>query len=245
MSFKIHKPDSYFFNPLHPITISVYGVGGTGSLLLGRLARMDLALRKLGHPGIMVFAYDQDIVTENNIGRQNFFEGDLGLNKAVCLIDKINVNYGLAWEAFDFFASPIYRGNITITCLDNADFRMKLKNFIKIKIKSDWTTRNYYWLDCGNGKDFGQVILSTLQNKELLNVFDYFGNIKKLDNVETQGIQGCSYADSLENQDLFINDIISVQAADMIYKLLRHREVRYNGIVINQKTLKTQPLKVL
>ena len=77
---------AYLKNPLHPITINLIGVGGTGSLILPRLARLDYALKLLDHSGLMVIAYYYDNVEEFNIGRQNFSVSDLGKNKSVAII---------------------------------------------------------------------------------------------------------------------------------------------------------------
>lgn len=82
---RVHYTDSYLLVPQHPVTVNLIGGGGTGSQVLTNLARLDVTLRALGHPGLFVTLYDPDIVTEANIGRQLFGYSDLGLNKANCL----------------------------------------------------------------------------------------------------------------------------------------------------------------
>ena len=69
---RVHYTDSYLLNPQHPVTVNLIGAGGTGSQVLTNLARLDVTLRALGHPGLFVTLYDPDIVTEANIGRQLF-----------------------------------------------------------------------------------------------------------------------------------------------------------------------------
>ena len=69
---RVHYTDSYLINPQHPVTVNLIGAGGTGSQVLTCLARLDITLRALGHPGLFVTLYDPDIVTESNIGRQLF-----------------------------------------------------------------------------------------------------------------------------------------------------------------------------
>lgn len=96
---KIHYTDKYLLNPYHPVTVSVIGAGGTGSQVVTGLARMSVALQALGHPGLHVTVFDPDTVTEANIGRQLFSETELGLNKAVALVTRINRFFGYAWEA--------------------------------------------------------------------------------------------------------------------------------------------------
>ena len=65
---KIHYTDSYLLKPYHPVTIHVAGAGGTGSQVITNLARMNVALQALGHPGLHVTVFDPDIITEANIG---------------------------------------------------------------------------------------------------------------------------------------------------------------------------------
>ena len=73
---RVHYTDNYLMSPQHPVTVNLIGAGGTGSQVLTCLARLDAALRGLGHPGLFVTLYDPDIVTEANIGRQLFGPSD-------------------------------------------------------------------------------------------------------------------------------------------------------------------------
>ena len=96
---KIHFTDRYLLNPRHPVTVFVIGAGGTGSQVITNLARMSMALQALGHPGLHVTVFDPDTVSQANIGRQLFSETELGLNKAVSLVTRINCFFGYAWTA--------------------------------------------------------------------------------------------------------------------------------------------------
>lgn len=49
---RIHFTDTYLMNPSHPVTVNLIGGGGTGSQVLTCLARLDVTLRALGHPGL-------------------------------------------------------------------------------------------------------------------------------------------------------------------------------------------------
>ena len=83
---KIHYTDNYLLKPYHPVTIHVAGAGGTGSQVITNLARMNVALQALGHPGLHVTVFDPDIITEANIGRQLFSEMELGQGKATAAV---------------------------------------------------------------------------------------------------------------------------------------------------------------
>lgn len=68
----VHFTHNYLVNPLHPVTVNLIGGGGTGSQILTSLARLDVTLRSLDHPGLHVTLYDPDTVSQSNIGRQLF-----------------------------------------------------------------------------------------------------------------------------------------------------------------------------
>lgn len=96
---KVHFTENYLLNPHHPVTVFVIGAGGTGSQVITNLARMSMALRALGHPGLHVTVFDPDTVSTANIGRQLFSETELGLNKATALVTRINYFFGYSWSA--------------------------------------------------------------------------------------------------------------------------------------------------
>ena len=249
----IHYAPSYFIQPTHPITISVIGCGGTGSLVVPRLARLDYILKELGMPGLYVTVYDGDIVEQNNVGRQNFNKNDIGEYKAANIIEKVNMSYGLDWECVNHYVKKTFpKSNIIITCVDNVDIRSFIHS-TRLLNHSNYSNdykKNFYWLDCGNGKDFGQVVLCSLQpveqpeksiyncQKYLPSVIDIYGELEQYNTQETQGIEGCSMAESLAKQDVFINDEIAIQAVKIIQQLVRNFRISYHGAVVNQKTNK-------
>lgn len=171
---RVHYTDSYLLVPQHPVTVNLIGGGGTGSQVLTNLARLDVTLRALGHPGLFVTLYDPDIVTEANIGRQLFGYSDLGLNKANCLITRINNFFGNDWKAVPaLYPSNMkdvrqeHLANITITCTDNIKSRIDLWNVLKALPQYNYT--NYqtplYWLDFGNTQTSGQVVLGSIPKR--------------------------------------------------------------------------------
>ena len=89
--------DNYLLKPYHPVTVFIIGAGGTGSQVITNLARMDTALQASGHPGLHVTLFDPDTVTQANIGRQLFSETELGMNKAIAAVTRINRFFGTAW----------------------------------------------------------------------------------------------------------------------------------------------------
>ena len=66
---RVHYIDNYLINPQHPVTVNLIGAGGTGSQVLTCLARLDTALRGLGHPGLFITLKSATIIQYTIKGR--------------------------------------------------------------------------------------------------------------------------------------------------------------------------------
>lgn len=245
MKSKNFKIDPYFINAPHRITISVIGAGGNGSLIMTKLARLCSALRKMDHPGFHVTLIDADIVEAKNEGRQMFTKQDVGSFKADCIVSKINHSFGFDWdcdnEMFTKKNNFHVLNNIVICAVDNVKSRKLILEEFYFARGSD-TNRPFYLIDCGNARDFGQVIFCD-QKKELKNFFDYFPEAKKKETIKIQG-RSCSYAESLQEQDLFINDWVSLHAVNLIKKLMFEKQIDYQGVVFNTDSLDSVKMKI-
>ncbi|SNZ01442.1 PRTRC system ThiF family protein [Flagellimonas pacifica] len=248
MKTRIHFAPNYFYNPTHPLTIALIGVGGTGSLMLARLARIDHALRQTGHPGLHVTAYDSDRVEANNVGRQLYTRSDIGEYKVVNAVGKVNMAFGLQWEGIPMDAIPDgedIRANIIISCVDNARFRMLLSRSLEFPHRGSEYRTMFYWMDIGNSRDTGQFVLGTLFDGErkmeredfemvdtLKNIVDFFPDLDAHDTPTLQGA-GCAYSDKLNEQSLFINDVLVAHASDCLFRLLYHKQIQKHGAFVN------------
>lgn len=250
----IHYTDSYLLTPQHSITIHLIGAGGTGSQVLEALARMDSALTRLGHPGLHVTAFDADEVSESNIGRQLFSPSDVGLNKAVCLITRINQFFGLDWVAIpEMYSDGAPSANITISCVDNVKSRLAIHKHLKeITHISDIYEKPIYWLDFGNTQNTGQAILGTIstikQPKKKLNTQGNLPTICDMFDLtqvnERDSGPSCSVAEALRKQDLFINSTLAQAGCALLWKLFREGILEYHGVFLNLSTFKTNPILV-
>ena len=234
------KPENYILDPTHEITIALIGVGGTGSQVLNILARMHVALKALGHPGFKVMAFDGDEVSEANIGRQSFFYCDLGQNKAINMISKINMAFGLNWiGASDHYTKSNVTTNIMITCTDSIESRKIVwEKFNSLKNDVFYTDQSmpYYWIDFGNSSNYGQVIISERKKKYktqlLKSVFEFH---PELLTQKESNEPSCSMIEALSKQDLLINSTLANFGMDLLWKMFRTLEIPYNGIYLNLK----------
>jgi len=252
-----HNVPDYFINPSHPITINLIGCGGTGSHMLTKLAQLNYALQELQHPGINVKAFDADDVSPPNVGRQSFLPGDIGHNKATVLISRINRAFGFAWRAIPLMYNeelPVKNSsaNITITCVDKGKARVQISKMLKTKKKNHQPIdeKPFYWLDLGNDKDFGQVILGTVQDIEqpkktltpsLPTVEELFKNLNRMDQKDKPS---CSVRESLLIQDLCVNSMMAEWGKKIIWNLFSEFRISHRGVFINLKTLTTNPIHI-
>ncbi|WP_316797351.1 ThiF family adenylyltransferase [Pedobacter agri] len=67
---RVHIVYPYLINPTNPVSVNLIGAGGTGSQMLTALARINQALVAIGHAGLQVNVFDNDIVQQANLARQ-------------------------------------------------------------------------------------------------------------------------------------------------------------------------------
>lgn len=227
-----------------PIRVALVGAGGTGSQLLGGLARLHVAMRSLGHPrGLEVGVWDGDNVSAANIGRQMFSRGDIGRNKAVVLVNRINAFFGLDWEARPerYGATGYLVPHIIITCVDTASARREIA---KAYSSSRYQSQAPMWLDCGNSQKSGQVMLGGFssaqglpQMRQLLpEIFD--------ESIPEDNRPSCSLAEALASQDLFINQAIATWGLQLLWTLIREGELSVCGYWINLEEGRVAPVPV-
>ncbi|MFH6965310.1 PRTRC system ThiF family protein [Flavobacterium plurextorum] len=260
----VHFTDNYLISPTNPISVNLIGAGGTGSKVLTALMEINMSLITLGHAGLQVRLWDDDIITNANLGRQRFFECETGLYKSVALINRINRCIGSNWKAetvkFEkdkFGRMPENaRAVITITCVDNVQARFGVAEILKVaSYRRHYQDEPKYWLDFGNSQDTGQVLLSTIgeikqPNSEKYHavaslpfVTDEYGELLKQSEQE-DNTPSCSLAESLEKQDLFINSSLTQMGCSLLWNLFRRGMTEYRGFFHNLKDFRTHPIKV-
>lgn len=267
----MHFVPRYFLAPNSPIKVTLVGAGGNGSQMLSALARIDHALRALGNKGLSVTVWDPDTVEAPNVGRQLFTAGDLGQNKAECLVTRFNRLFGNDWKAVpEAFTAGCRTGNIIITCVDNVASRQEVGTAFRARDITARQTETYrktrggaafneynehyafYWLDLGNAQRTGQAILGSnrIPQPESLeyDTVEYLPTVTEMFDLsrvkEKDSGPSCSMAEALSKQDLFINSVLVQTAASLLWSLLTDAGIDTRGFYVNLDTYRTAPVPV-
>lgn len=260
---KMHFTDPYLISPTNPITVNVIGAGGTGSKVLTALMEINHSLTVLGHAGLSVRLWDDDIITNANLGRQRFAQSEVGLYKSVALINRTNRFTGTNWKAEtvkfrrDSFGKlpSNSKATIYITCTDSARSRFEIAEILKYSRRAHHRDDPKYWMDFGNSQHTGQVVLSTVGEIEqpkskkfetverLPFVTEEFGELLH-QSEKHDDTPSCSLAEALEKQDLFINSALAQMGCSLLWNLFRNGMTDTRGFFLNLKNFQSQPLKL-
>lgn len=231
------------------VRVHLAGVGGNGAQMVACLARLDIALRAFGHPyGLMVHAFDPDLVSEANVGRQLYSPADVGYAKALVTITRLNHFYGLDWEAQPRRIEDYWEtrkgyygdvGDILISCVDTRAARRIIHQHLF------GPCRYGYWLDLGNRAHDGQVVLGEPGRSDkagrLPCVTERYPELIDCSIAEDEQ-PSCSVRLSLASQGLFINDLVVRYAAQLLYELFTHGELTQAGVVCSLHHKRSAPL---
>lgn len=261
---KVHFTDNHLINATNPVSVNLIGAGGTGSKVLTALMEMNSSLIALGHAGLSVRLWDDDIVTEANLGRQRFAECEIGFYKSVALINRANRFSGTDWKAETqkFERNGLGKlpenaqATIFITCVDSVKARFDVAEILKaLNNGKYYHHKPKYWLDYGNSQYSGQVLLSTVGDisqpksdrfetvASLPMVTDEFGDLLKHSEQE-DNTPSCSLAEALEKQDLYINSSLAQMGCSLLWSLFRNGLTEHRGFFLHLKNFRSQPIKV-
>ncbi len=230
-----------------PVNVVVVGCGGTGSAIVSGLPHLHQAMVAYGHPGgLAVTLVDADRISAANCVRQPFSESEIGLNKAVILASRVNVFWGLRWQAREEYVDERWSldADIIIGCVDTRGARKKIAESPMYKEAS-------YYLDIGNSADSGQFILGQPANSanlndpmRLLTAAELFPEIIDPALDRKDSLPSCSAVDALEKQEPFVNQTLAYHALALLARVFRHGSISYHGAFLNLATGKVQPLPI-
>jgi PRTRC genetic system ThiF family protein len=214
------------------VRVLVVGCGGTGRAVVAGLPYLHQSLVARGHPGgLHVTVVDGDTISVTNCVRQPFARAEAGLNKAVVLVNRINLFWGLKWEAVPAHLQPgsiisrshygeELRAHIVVGCVDTRAARAATRDAV-----SNWSTASYM-VDVGNNADNRR---SRLRLRTAAKLYPEIVD-PSLDN---DGEPSCSAVEALERQEPFVNSTLAQHALALLARLFRYDEISYHGGFIN------------
>ncbi len=238
------------------VRMLVVGCGGTGSAVVAGLPYLHQSLVAWGHPGgLHVTVLDGDAISPVNCVRQPFSRSELGLNKAVVLVNRLNLFWGFRWEAVPAHLKPgesisrnhsgdDLRAHIVIGCVDTRAARAAICDAV-----SNWSTTSYL-MDLGNKADSGQFILGEPPNERnrrsrlrLRTAAELFPEI--CDPTLDDGNEpSCSAIAALDRQGPYINSTLAQHALALLARLFRQGEISYHGGFINLASGATSVIRI-
>lgn len=222
-------------------TIVVAGCGGTGGFLAEAVCRLLIG-KTAG-----LYLVDPDRVEPHNVARQAFDRADTGRFKAEVLAERLARRFGreIGYSVLPYdrelhasiFRRADSRLNLLVACVDNAPARRAIAATLD---ERPWSygdaasSGSPYWLDCGNGRNSGQVLLGNVTRPEgLRGAFLAESGLCRalpapslqrpdlLDAPpEPQRAPDCAEAVSQGDQGPTINQVVAAIAATYIEKLL-------------------------
>jgi sulfur-carrier protein adenylyltransferase/sulfurtransferase len=228
-----------------PVSILVVGCGGTGAAFASGLPYLHQTMRALGHPGgLQVTVADGDVVAPSNRVRQPFNRHYVGRKKAEVLVTGLNLYWGLAWSALPRNITADDRldaFDIVVGCVDTRAARAMLARATR-------DARNVrYWLDGGNGKDFGQVVLgephaSSLEALRLPTVDELLPGTVRPGREENR--PSCSEMESITRQAPFTNHVIASHMLSLLGQLFTVGQLAHHGMFLNLARGTVEPIPV-
>ncbi len=218
--------------------IILVGCGGTGSFLALDLARLAWHARERGIEVRLTFV-DPDRVELKNVGRQNFVPAEVGWPKAETLARRFNRGFGLdirhVVAPFSHNLTTKYQPRaftMVVGAVDNAQARKSIARAVELRSGRLW------WLDCGNLRSAGQIILGNVADEwQVKDAFPGTGYCHSLPapsllrpallvpRPEQPVAASCAELVAQEAQSLMVNRAMATFAGQYLYRLVVTRDL--------------------
>ena len=220
-------------------TIVLVGCGGTGGFLAEAICRLLIGREA------SLYLVDPDRVEPHNVARQCFDRSDIGRFKAEVLAERLARQFGreIGYSVLPYdrelhaqvFADANSLLNLLVGCVDNATARRAIAATIEDRSWNCGSRRGrVWWLDCGNGRNSGQVLLgNSTRAEELRGAFLRelelwralpAPSLQRPDVLEAppepQPVPDCAEAIARGDQGPTINQVVAAMAASYVEKLL-------------------------
>ncbi len=234
----------------HPrVNLWLVGGGGSGSHAAHSISRLASVLQEMDRT-VRVFIVDPDYVEEGNVPRSNFCRGEIGQPKAQALALRYSLAWGVNITAVrkKFHPSMLWQVaskdclTVIVGAVDNAAARRSINRALLAARAVEGRNHDTWWLDCGNDRDTGQVLLgSACTREDLRGSFALQTICSALPSpamlfpdllrtapppVEKRRRMSCVEMMLLNEQSLMINQRIANEAGEMLARLLLYRNLQ-------------------
>ncbi|MGD9628573.1 MAG: ThiF family adenylyltransferase [Pyrinomonadaceae bacterium] len=221
----------------------VVGAGGTGSFVVPAIARLIYELKQQQNKSAEMLIVDPDVVESGNIPRSNFCFAEVGRYKAQTLAERVSTAWGIqtsfSCEWFDAekhlkSSTSDYRSlTIIVGCVDNHMARREMHRALD-EFRSYGDASRVWWIDGGNGKASGQVLLgSTTKPLKPEQCFTGTSICRALpapslqhpdllqpERVKSNSGASCPERVRLGQQGLNVNQRVAIEIAEMLLSML-------------------------
>ena len=227
----------------------VVGAGGTGSFVVPAIARLVYELKQQQNKSAEMLIVDPDKVESNNIPRSNFCFAEVGRYKAQTLAERVatawGIEAGFSCEKFDAeqhlkSSNSDYRSlTVIVGCVDNYRARREMHRALD-EFRSYGESSRVWWIDGGNGKTSGQVLLGS--TTKALKPEQYFTgtsicraipspslqhpDLLQPEKIEVKSDLSCPERMRLGEQCLNINQRVAVEMAEVLTEMLLTRSLK-------------------
>ena len=243
----------------------VVGAGGTGSFVVPAIARLIFELKQQQNKRVEMLIVDPDVVENGNIPRSNFCFAEVGRYKAHALAERVATAWGIetsfACESFDpekhlKASSSDYRSlTIIVGCVDNHLARREMHRALD-EYRSYGEASRVWWIDGGNGKISGQVLLGSATKP--LKPEQYFtgtsicralpspslqhADLLQPEKLEAKSEASCPERIRLGEQGLNVNQRVAIEIVEILSSLLLTRDLRRFAVYFELESGTTRSL---
>ena len=234
------------------------GAGGNGSFLAYNIARLAAVLEETGRRCKIVII-DPDRVEEGNVPRSNFSESEIGGYKAQALALRFSRAWGVCITAVNrkFHPSLLWQSHeqncltVMAGAVDNPGARRAINRALVACREAEGRTPETWWIDCGNGRETGQVLIGSATTPEQLR--GAFATEMLCQSLPSPAMQrpdllratdegpkrrqrlSCLQLMLMNEQSLMINQRIANEAGEMLTQLLLYRNLQRFATFVDTK----------
>ena len=207
-----------------PLKVCVVGCGGTGGFVAEGLCR-------LLESDVVILLVDHDHVEEHNLVRQNFYHNELGMLKSEALARRLCTKYH---RRIAYLTQPISTldtvPEIIVGCVDNGLARRDIADKLTKRYRATDNAPHGWWIDAGNGRNFGQVIIGNCPGEYVNKTFETTSEVCYALPLPTEQYPdlllelppapACAEAVARDEQSPTINQVMGALALEVVRRVL-------------------------